>query len=105
MPGRYPTVRRRRLAAEMRRPCALITSSMRRATAAGVGPPGNASPVDVVVTRIALCTALRAVLLPPNVERGGLCVTVALELLEHPARAIGPIRLEMKAAAAARRSE
>jgi len=86
------------VAAETRRPC--ITSSTRREMAAGLGPLGNASPLDVLETRIALCTALRAVLFPPNVDRGGLCVIVAFEPLEHPARANDPSRMVSEAVAA-----
>ena len=78
-------------------------ASTRRAIEAGVGPPGTALPVEVPATRIALWTELRAVLKPPNVESGGLCVIVAFEPLEHPARTIDPTRIEADAAAVATR--
>jgi hypothetical protein len=70
---------------------------------AGVGPPGVATPVEVSATRIALCTALRAVLRPPNVESGGLCVIVTFEPLAQPARTIEPKNIETEAAAVATR--
>jgi hypothetical protein len=57
-----------------------------RAIDAGVGPPGTASPVDTDAAKIAVWTPLRAVLFPPKVESGGLCVIVALLPVVQPAR-------------------